>query len=297
MLSSPAVVAILFYRWSQRNGEDKFFSQFGLDFTNALKRPPEYSVNFFTKMHFLPLVHTSQAHTRAFKGIFKDKQTLFCTILKMESTASHVQRKRFYNAAAILHTMRNHEHVIQVYGVVGDMNKPMYMLVDFTGTMSLDILLESQSEVYNLPLNERLSILNQVARGLKHVHEQGFAHRNICARSILYDMRSGECKVCLLNLLKWHWSFFCSFSQDMFVWANIYKYISCLGLSTRNTTRKMTLFLLNTQCLLTFAGVHWKFFVTMFFRLKVMCGALACSCTRFSQKGQSRMMTWNRTLM
>eukprot|EP00056_Hartaetosiga_gracilis_P013601 m.227162 g.227162 ORF g.227162 m.227162 type:complete len:1494 (+) comp13867_c0_seq25:212-4693(+) len=189
------VVAILFYRWSQRNGEDKFFSQFGLDFTNALKRPPEYSVNFFTKMHFLPLVHTSQAHTRAFKGIFKDKQTLFCTILKMESTASHVQRKRFYNAAAILHTMRNHEHVIQVYGVVGDMNKPMYMLVDFTGTMSLDILLESQSEVYNLPLNERLSILNQVARGLKHVHEQGFAHRNICARSILYDMRSGECKL------------------------------------------------------------------------------------------------------
>eukprot|EP00055_Hartaetosiga_balthica_P013687 m.71233 g.71233 ORF g.71233 m.71233 type:complete len:1509 (-) comp8340_c0_seq1:255-4781(-) len=192
ILAVLVLIVVIYYR-TLSNGRVDIFSEFGIDFTN-LKRPQEYNTSHFTKINRLPLFTTNE-HEVAFKGVFKDRQMLFCTIIKLDPVASHIERKRFYNAAVVMATLRNHENVTQLFGVVGVKNGALYKLIDFNQKCTLDRILRSQSDIFRLPLDKRMSILNQVASGLNHVHDQGFAHRNICAKSVLYDSKAGDCKL------------------------------------------------------------------------------------------------------
>eukprot|EP00056_Hartaetosiga_gracilis_P013599 m.226783 g.226783 ORF g.226783 m.226783 type:complete len:1504 (+) comp13867_c0_seq2:65-4576(+) len=197
------VVGIVAYRWTgDRSNRKDMFSEFGVDFS-VMARPPEHGMASFTKMRLLPLV-TATENVKVYKGIFKDRQTLFCTILELSvEKTTQTQRRRFYNAAVAMNAIRNHDNVTQLYGVVGRRDD-MWMLVDSTAKTSLDNVLVNQSDIFTLPVDKRMSILSQVASGLEHIHSQGLAHRNICAKSILFDMKTGDCKVFGFHLAKYY---------------------------------------------------------------------------------------------
>lgn len=83
-----------------------------------------------------------------------------------------------------------HPNIVQLLGVSTNGPRPLVVL-EYCNEGSLDKLLYDMEET--LSTEKQLSIINAIAKGLNHLHENNIVHRDLAARNIL--MHNGEAKI------------------------------------------------------------------------------------------------------
>ncbi|MGE0452314.1 MAG: protein kinase [Vicinamibacteria bacterium] len=112
--------------------------------------------------------------------------------LKMLSTevgADREQRQRFLREAEAVGRL-NHPNIVQVFDL-GEREGHLYMAMELLEGEDLRALIDRQAE---LPLLERVSILESICQGLGYAHSKGVVHRDVKPANILVT-REGRVKI------------------------------------------------------------------------------------------------------
>eukprot|EP00028_Trichosphaerium_sp_Am-I-7-wt_P010055 CAMPEP_0168538594 /NCGR_PEP_ID=MMETSP0405-20121227/21222_1 /TAXON_ID=498012 /ORGANISM="Trichosphaerium sp, Strain Am-I-7 wt" /LENGTH=251 /DNA_ID=CAMNT_0008567789 /DNA_START=586 /DNA_END=1338 /DNA_ORIENTATION=- len=88
----------------------------------------------------------------------------------------------FLDEVSVMSAMRPHKHVTQLFGVILEQNH-RGIVMEYYSRGSLDRYLFDLST--DMTLKYRLELLIGVARGMLHIHKEGFVHRDLAARNIL----------------------------------------------------------------------------------------------------------------
>ncbi|BBM85346.1 serine/threonine-protein kinase [Candidatus Uabimicrobium amorphum] len=114
-----------------------------------------------------------------YKALEKNSQRTVA--IKFISTTTHQQvtKKRFLREAQ-LSAQLNHPNIIKVYKV-GFVNNHMYIVMEYICGETLDVFLKKQC----LSLEEKLHLLESIARALHYAHTKKIVHRDIKPANII----------------------------------------------------------------------------------------------------------------
>jgi hypothetical protein len=87
----------------------------------------------------------------------------------------------FIKEAQLMQKLPPHPNVVQLKGVLSDVDVPMGIVTEFCGGGSLDSYLKARA----CTLLEKIDILLDVAEGLYHLHRHNIVHRDLAVRNLL----------------------------------------------------------------------------------------------------------------
>ena len=99
-----------------------------------------------------------------------------------EGISSRLDRDDFVREVEVTSQVQ-HPHVVPIYAA-GDVNGRLYYVMPFIEGESLRDRLDKEGR---LPIEEALTIVQQVASALQHAHSKGIAHRDIKPSNILFQ--------------------------------------------------------------------------------------------------------------
>ena len=110
---------------------------------------------------------------------------IYDTLIDHENEGAQRMVDKYYDECKLLSELR-HPHIVQFLGVCFVPDSQLPVLVMELLTTSLDELLENTA---NIPLSTTLSILQDVSRGLVHLHNRNpvVIHRDLSARNVLLN--------------------------------------------------------------------------------------------------------------
>ena len=118
-------------------------------------------------------------------GVLCAGKKIYDTLIDPENQGAQRMVERYYRECSLLSELR-HPHIVQFLGIcfLPDSQLPVLVMERLQG--SLDDLLETTP---NIPLSKKLSILQDVARGLVFMHSrsQPVIHRDLTARNVLLN--------------------------------------------------------------------------------------------------------------
>ncbi len=112
-------------------------------------------------------------------------------ILRPERNAEPASRQRFLNEARATASLK-HDHVVQLYAVIGPENLPPYMVMEFVDGPTLRQRLEQTGP---LPPRGAAEYCAQIGSGLAAAHAAGLIHRDVKPANILLDLGSARAKL------------------------------------------------------------------------------------------------------
>lgn len=77
-----------------------------------------------------------------------------------------------------------HPHIVQTYEWGTTLEGEQFLVMEFVEGIGLSYLVEVQNEQMR---KKRISYMIQLGEGVRHFHEQGWIHRDICPRNVLVD--------------------------------------------------------------------------------------------------------------
>ena len=118
-------------------------------------------------------------------GLVCAGKKLYDALIDPENQGAQRMVNKYYNACRLLSDLR-HPHIVQFLGIcfLPDSRLPVLVMERLQG--SLDKLLESKTDI---PLSTKVSILQDVAKGLVHLHDRSpsIIHRDLSARNVLLN--------------------------------------------------------------------------------------------------------------
>ena len=118
-------------------------------------------------------------------GLVCAGKKIYDALIDPENQGAQCMVDRYYSECSLLSELR-HPHIVQFLGIcfLPDTQLPVLVMERLQG--SLDELLETTP---NIPLPTKLSVLQDVARGLVFMHNRSPAviHRDLTARNVLLD--------------------------------------------------------------------------------------------------------------
>ena len=118
-------------------------------------------------------------------GLVCAGKKLYDTLIDPENQGTQRMVEKYYEECRLLSDLR-HPHIVQFLGIcfLPDSRLPVLVMERLQG--SLDELLESTADI---PLSTKISILQDVARGLVylHHHNPSVIHRDLSARNVLLN--------------------------------------------------------------------------------------------------------------
>ncbi len=105
----------------------------------------------------------------------------------MTYLGSTQERESFLQEAQFLEMLK-HQYILPIYDVGIDDEGFPYLVAEFASNGSLrDVIWRYHPKM--VPLNETLSMLNQVGQALEYIHEQNIVHRDLKPENILFNAR------------------------------------------------------------------------------------------------------------
>ncbi|XP_060877964.1 fibroblast growth factor receptor homolog 1-like [Metopolophium dirhodum] len=129
-----------------------------------------------------------------YEGEWNGKIVAVKTINELLTDAANYRRwmKNFKLEIDCMKKIGEHENIIQFLGCYTQ-DEPLYAILEYASKGNLKSFLQT-SYINSSPM-ELLSYAEQVAQGMKHLHEKNLIHRDLAARNILVTEESKKIKM------------------------------------------------------------------------------------------------------
>ena len=118
--------------------------------------------------------------------LYLKQRTVVIKMLHALHLGSDEEKEQFLQEAQILETLKGLANILPLLDVGIDGNVP-YMIAEYAEQGSLRARMRQRG--LPLPLQEALTIIEQVGRGLQNAHNQGIVHRDLKPENILFNAK------------------------------------------------------------------------------------------------------------
>jgi serine/threonine protein kinase len=122
------------------------------------------------------------AFGQVFKGSWRMQPVAIKQLLISGEKLTESELAEFMGECELMMTLRPHKNVVLLLGVCCDPAQPFCLVTDFQANGSLHQLLKSDREI---GWETTLRVLEGVAAGMYHIHEEKILHRDLAARNVL----------------------------------------------------------------------------------------------------------------
>jgi serine/threonine protein kinase len=122
------------------------------------------------------------AFGQVFRGSWRMQPVAIKQLLISGEKMSESELAEFMGECELMMTLRPHKNVVLLLGVCCDPALPFCLVTDYQANGSLHTLLKSDREI---GWETTLRVLEGVAAGMYHIHEEKILHRDLAARNVL----------------------------------------------------------------------------------------------------------------